>query len=107
VMTIAERMLGELSSESKWAKHAWERENGTKCLIGAYSFLTTGDARSHIGVLIYDPYLARLAGIVKEQFPERYQARYLDDKSVLMAFNDHPVTGFPDIRLVLEKAVTE
>ena len=122
--TVAERMLEVLPDESAWAKGALLRQlriqrvgvedevYATMCLLGAYGKATRDDVwYYHRNMGDGDEYLTRVARIAREQFPERFNPGFPWDRYdvviVIVSFNDHDDTSYPDVRLVLEKAAAQ
>lgn len=118
---IAQAMLGILDEQEHWTRGTLQRTHyphaggysQARCLLGArcaaggvlISFgFTTRDA---IAWLEGDEYIARLARIIREQYPDEI-ARILggqcvSDGQLVYLFNDE-IARFEDIRTVIEKA---
>ena len=119
---IAQAMLDILDEQEHWAQGTLQRTyylragglRQARCLLGArcvaggeqlsFSF-TTRDA---IGYLEEDEYIARLARIIREQYPDEIARIFPggqcdSDGQLVYLFNDE-IAQFPDIRRVIEKA---
>lgn len=111
----AAAMLEVLADPGDWAQHYYEynytedgRRISTRCLLGAYGWAAHEDAHwfATLDHSEADPYIIRLAGVIREQYPGRAEiCNFLRD--VIAQFNDHPDTAFPDVRVVIEKAAQE
>lgn len=83
---------------ANWAKNVSNME-GRSCILGARAYVKYG---GYLKTYDEDEFSHKVAGIVREQFPERYIVG--DSVYSTYHFNDHKETTLDDIRLVLEKA---
>lgn len=99
-MSIYSEVNAFLTPANWGKKMAYNPENNTSCILGASSYILYGN---YDQTYIETKFTQKIAGIVEEQFPERFY----DDGDIVSTvthFNDHKDTTLDDIRLVLEKA---
>lgn len=93
----ARAMLAVLDNGAAWGKN-YLYKRGRYCMIGS-SICLDGMSNDTWKVI---------SGIIREQFPERVPDHCPSDPafddSLIEIFNDHELTTFADVRMVLEKA---
>jgi hypothetical protein len=117
---IAEEMLDILPDDDSWTQEEFFAPytlsgipRKAYCLLGAYGMLTHEDPLYYSGGRVpRNAYCARLAQVIREQYPERIlrlgksgtrAGGDLSVREVITWFNDHDETTYEDIRAVLEK----
>lgn len=103
---VMKQMLGP--EGAGWCKGLYENPlTGQRCLIGAW-LRVPYKLFAAIMLRQNNPEtLAKLAGIIREQFPERVsQVTGSHPELYIMYFNDHEDTCFADVLAILEKLET-
>lgn len=89
-----------LDNGNLWTKGMMEDCFGRVCLIGAA-------LKSHEYPSKFADMINVVADVIREQYPERLVllgAGVIEDSLALADFNDHPLTTWHDVELVLGKA---
>jgi hypothetical protein len=79
--------------EHGWCKYSFVDAEMRSCLAGA--------ANRVINDL--EDWESRINSVIMEQFPERLKAGFTRG-TVIMLFNDHPLTTYEDVKAVVTKA---
>jgi hypothetical protein len=103
-------VLALIPDEGHWCKGAYTDPGGRHCLVGAAGKAGGRLSRYSLPRDITG-FLGSCRRVIMEQYPERLaQIEGISSFSaidVVIAFNDHAGTAYPDVRAVIEKVIAD